>query len=212
MIQKNRKMLIITSIIILLPILAGLLLWQKLPESIATHWNAQGVADGFSHKTFAVFGLPLFMFAVHWICFLITAADPKNKNIGGKTLGIVLWICPILSLLTGCLVYAAALGMDVSAELIAPMIIGAMFILIGNYLPKCRQNYTVGIKVPWTLHDEENWNHTHRFAGPVWVISGVITLGTALLKTPWILLAVLLFAAILPVIYSYVYYRRHKGQ
>ena len=77
MIKKNLKVLIITSIVILLPILAGLILWNQLPEQIPTHWNAAGEIDGWSSKPFAIFGLPAIMLAAQWLCVLGTAADPK---------------------------------------------------------------------------------------------------------------------------------------
>ena len=68
MIKKHLKFLIMTSFIILLPILAGLLLWDQLPEQIPSHWNTDGEIDGWSSKPFAVFGLPLILLAVHWLC------------------------------------------------------------------------------------------------------------------------------------------------
>ncbi len=211
MIKKNKWKLVLTSVLILLPVAVGLILWNRLPEQMATHWNAEGEADGFSHKAVGVFVLPLFMLAVHWLCTVVTAADPKNRNISGKPLGLVLWICPVMSLLCSSLIYATALGMDISMELIMPMAMGVMFIVIGNYLPKCRQNYSLGIKLPWTLHDEENWNRTHRFAGPVWITGGLVILTTAFLKSPWIFVGILVVIAVLPTIYSYVHYRKNKG-
>ena len=80
MIKKNLKVLIITSIIILLPILAGVVLWDQLPDPMPTHWNAAGEIDGWSSKPFAVFVLPLILLAIQWLCMLGTAADPKKKN------------------------------------------------------------------------------------------------------------------------------------
>jgi len=210
MIKKNIKMMIITSIIIILPVFIGLLLWNMLPDEIATHWNAEGIADGFSSKPFAVFALPGFLLAVHWFCMLVTGADPKNKNIDGKPLALVLWICPIMSLLIGSVIYATALGYKISIEIIMPLVLGAMFVVIGNYLPKCKQNYTVGYKIPWTLNDEENWNKTHRFAGIISVVGGVIIMASAFLGSVYIFLSVTLIIAFAPAVYSYCYYRKNK--
>ena len=84
MIKKNLKMLIITSVVILLPILAGLILWDKLPEEVPIHFNAHGVVDGYSEKGTAVFAMPLLMLAIHWICIFVTSIDQKKKNITEK--------------------------------------------------------------------------------------------------------------------------------
>ncbi len=210
MIKKNKWLLIITSLVILIPIIAGLFLWDKLPEKIAIHWNAEGTADGFAGKTFAVLGMPLILLAIHIVCTLVTGTDPKNKNISGKPLALVLWICPVMSLLVGTIVYGTALGYMLSVEIIMPFVLGAMFVVVGNYMPKCRQNYTIGIKVPWTLNDEENWNKTHRFAGILWVLGGVAVMATAFLGSVYIMLSVVLLMAFAPMVYSYVIYKKKK--
>ena len=84
MIKKNLKTMILTSIIILAPIVAGLILWDKLPAELATHFGENGEPNGWSSKEFTVFGMPLFLLAVHWFCVAFTGVDPKNKNISDK--------------------------------------------------------------------------------------------------------------------------------
>ncbi len=210
MIKKNLKMMIITSIVIILPIFVGLMLWNMLPEQIATHWNAEGIADGFSSKAVAVFVLPAILLLVHWLCTAITGADPKNKNIANKPMMLVFWICPVISLLVASITYATALGYNISVEIIMPLVMGALFIVIGNYMPKCKQNYSVGIKVPWALNDEDNWNKTHRFAGIIWVVGGVIILATAFLGSFFIFFPIVLIMAFAPMVYSYIYYKKNN--
>lgn len=208
MIKKNLKTLIITSVITLLPILAGLVLWDRLPNEIATHFNADGVADGFSGKGFAVFGLPIFLLAVHWICTLASSADPKSKNHSNKMLTMVFWICPVLSLLIGGIVYTYSMGIDIDISLIMTLFFGVLFIVIGNYLPKCKQNYTIGIKISWTLNDEENWNYTHRISGKAWVAGGVLILLTAVFRQIWIFAVIMALMVIIPFLCSYLFYRK----
>ena len=208
MIKKNIKTLVITSIITLLPILVGLIIWDKLPEQIATHFNTQGVADGFSSKGFAVFALPVFLLAVHWICTLGTAADPKQKNHSDKMLTLVLWICPVISLLVSSCIYTYSMGINVDMILITTLLFGTMFIIIGNYMPKCKQNYTIGIKISWTINDEENWNFTHRLSGKIWVAGGIIILLTAVFRQTWIFIGVTALMVIIPFLASYLYYRK----
>ena len=212
MLKKNLKTIIITSIVTILPMLAGFVLWNKLPEKMPTHWNFEGVIDGWSSKPFAVIFLPLIMLGFHLLCTIATSIDPKNKNFNTKIFGLVLWICPVLSVLCTTATYAASFGYDVRVEFIIPLFMGVLFLIIGNYLPKCKQNYTIGIKIPWTLKCEENWNKTHRFAGFIWTVGSIVIIVGAFFKkavvyTTFIPIAVM---AIVPMIYSYVYYKKHK--
>ena len=194
--------------ITLFPIVVGLILWDKLPDQVPLHWNAQGEVDGYGTKFQAVFLMPLVLVAAHWICFLGTTLDPKKQNISDKTFTLVLWIIPVISLLCNSMVFATALGHKVSVEIIMPLFMGALFVVIGNYFPKCKQSYTMGIKLPWTLNDEENWNKTHRMAGFLWVIGGVIIMATAFLGVFWRFFVVLILMVIIPTVYSYLLYKK----
>lgn len=213
MIKENKKKLILTSIVILLPIIIGLILWNKLPDKLPTHWNAEGVVDGWSSKMFAVIGLPGFLFAIHWVCVLASSADPKKQNIEGKVLNIVFWVCPIISVLGAGLIYGTALGMEFKVDKIILALVGIMFIVIGNYLPKYKQSYTVGIKLPWTLSDEDNWNRTHRLGGKLWVVCGLVVILSMFLPNKFmvaIFLSVVAVAVFVPSVYSYLIFREKE--
>lgn len=208
MIKKNWKILLATSLIILLPVLAGIMLWNQLPEKMPTHWNMAGQIDGWSSKPFAVFGIPLMMLAFQWICVLATSADPKKEHHPSKVLHLVFWMIPVISAVLSVLIYAAALGNQVRMEMVMPVFIGLVLAIIGNYLPKCKQNYTIGIKIPWTLNSEENWNRTHRFAGRLWVVCGLAMMLTGFVGGFWIFLGVVLLMVLAPFIYSYLLHRK----
>ena len=208
MIKKNWKLLVITSVVILLPILAGVILWNQLPEQIPSHWNAAGEVDGWSSKPFSVFGMPLILLAFHWVCVIATGADPKQKNHSGKVLQLVFWIIPVLSALLHAITYATALGKEVRVEAVMPVFMGLLFAIIGNYLPKCKQNYTIGIKIPWTLNSEENWNKTHRLAGRLWTVCGIVIMFVGFFGGFAFLMGIALVMVIVPLIYSYVLYRK----
>ena len=207
--KKYLKTMILTSLLTLLPIVAGLILWNRLPEQMPTHWGMDGQVDGWSGKVFGIFGPPLILLAVHWLCALATFyADPKKQNHSDKILHLVLWITPVLSLLLHSFVYAAALGMAVDMNMMMPIFLGLLFTVIGNYLPKCKQNYTIGIKIPWTLDSEENWNKTHRFAGILWVIGGLTVLVLGFFGTVWVYIPIMIAMTIVPVVYSFLLYRK----
>ncbi|MBO5461247.1 MAG: SdpI family protein, partial [Ruminococcus sp.] len=202
MIKKNKKKLLLSCAVILLPMIIGLLLWNKLPETMPAHWNSSGTVDGWSSKLVAVFCTPLLLLVVHLICIFITAADPKNHNQNKKAFGLVFWICPLACLFSETVMYSTALGIEFSMDIVMLIVLGLMFIIIGNYLPKCKQNYTIGIKISWTLNNEENWNKTHRFAGKVWVIGGLLFIVCAFLPVdviPYVLIVLILAIALIPI-------------
>ena len=208
MIKKNLKILIITSIIILLPMIAGLVLWNQLPEEIPYHWNAAGEVDGWASKPMAVFGTSALMLGLQWLAVVATLSDPKKQNHSQKVLQLIFWFIPVLTVVLSAMIYATAFGGNVRVEMIVPVLLGVVFVAVGNYLPKCKQNYTVGIKIPWTLHSEENWNRTHRLAGYVWVAGGVVMALSGFIGIFWLSLPASLCMALIPIIYSFVLSRK----
>lgn len=208
--RQYKKTIVFTSIVILIPLILGLALWSKLPDTMATHFGFNGEANGWSSKPTAVLGLPLFMLVIHWICVIAVVNDPRKQKIGKKITRLVFWICPVCSLICCLITYFYALGWKINVTDYIMFVLGVLFIIIGNYLPKCRQNYTVGIKLPWTLADEENWNHTHRLAGKLWIIGGLVMFVNGFLQINWIVLAVIVLMAGIPTVYSIVYYIRHR--
>lgn len=204
--KEYRGKIIITSIITLLPIVVGLVLWNKIPETIATHWGVDNKPNGWSSREMVVFGMPVILTFFHLIAVVGTTLDPKKKNISKKMFNIVLWIIPIISWIVMIIIYASALGHDVNIGLVINILMGILFIVIGNYLPKSKQNYTVGIKLPWTLDDKENWNKTNRLSGYLFVISGLAFLVNSMFLTMIPIIFVVL-AVFIPAIYSYILYK-----
>ena len=205
MLKANRKTLIIASIVTVLPALIGILCWDRLPDVMATHFGINNEADGFSSKAFAVFGLPAVLLAILWLVAFVTSQDPKRQNISPKMFTLGLWIAPVVSLVIAATMYPVNLGYAVDIPFFAELLLGLLFIVVGNYLPKARQNYTIGIRIPWTLANEENWNRTHRLAGYLWMICGVLMILlclTRLLPAPWTV-GLLLIMVLVPCVYSY---------
>ena len=207
--MKNKKTLIITSLVCLLPMLVGALVYSRLPEQVATHFDLQGNPDSWSSRPFAVFGLPGILLAVNLLLPFLLRADPKHKNMSGALVNITIWTVPVVSLLCSGLTLGRALGYDLRIEMVLPVFMGVLFILIGNYLPKTKQSYTMGIKLPWTLASEENWNRTHRLAGFLWVLGGAYFIVMSFIG--WSLIAFLIPIALMvlvPTVYSYLLYRK----
>ena len=215
MILKNKKLLLITSLATLLPIPAGLLLWNQFPETMAVHFGMTGQADGYASPATAVFVLPVIMLALQWVCILATALDKRNKNRNQKIQKLVLWTMPVIGNISIFGIYALALGWKFSPVAWTLIPIGILFAGIGNYLPKTRMNYTIGIKVWWAYTSEENWNATHRFGGKVWMIGGILMALAALLPHLWavtVMLVGILVLVLLPILYSWRFYKKELAE
>ena len=210
MIKKNKLKIIISSVITLFPMLFGFIVWDRLPENIATSFGWNGEITGYSSKMFAVVGLPAILTIVNLICIIATNADPRRKNISNKMFTAVISIVPVCSLLCGACIYGNALGYKVSVESIMPVFMGILFFVLGFILPKCKQNYTIGIKLPWTLHDEENWDKTHKLAGKLWIYGGIIMVVSGLFNLTFLFMAIIFALVIIPTVYSYLLYRKQK--
>ena len=207
MIKKYKKRIIISSIITLLPILAGIILWNRLPDTIATHFGNDNVANGWSSKPFVVFAMPLLLLGLHLFILFVTMNDPKRKNISEKMFGFLIWFVPVLSVFIFSITYYNALGMNVNIGMAVNIIVGIVFLVIGNYLPKCKQNYTAGIRIPWTLNSTENWNRTHRLAGWLFMLGGILFFLNAFLQWSGMFFVIIVIA-LLPEVYSFLLYKK----
>ena len=206
--KTNKRTFVLTLLLTLLPIAAGLLLWNQLPERVATHFHSSQ-PDGWSSRAFAVFGLPAICAGCHLLCAVVPGLDPKHENITPKVMSVVLWMMPLVSWFTSGMVLSYAMGKPIPVQSAVGLLVGFVFLILGNYLPKTKQNYTVGIKVPWALNDEENWYHTHRFAGFLYTVVGLFCIAAGLLNWQIVVIVVAVVAAIAPCVYSYLYYKRH---
>ena len=207
--KNEKRTLVLTTLVCLLPLIAGAIFYKDLPETMATHRNLQGEPDGWSGRAFAVFGLPGIVAALNVLLHFGLNADPKRANMSGALKAVSLWTCPAVSLLCGGLTLAWGLGHELRIERILPIFAGLLFIVIGNYLPKTKQSYTLGIKLPWTLASEENWNRTHRLAGFLSVLCGAFFI--VLSFVGWSLAGFLVPLAVMllvPAGYSYLLYRK----
>ena len=206
--KQHKTLLIVTSLLTLAPLAAGLLLWGQLPDPMPTHFDLNGVPDGWSSKLLAVVGIPLILLAAHLICLGFTLHDPKRQNISDKLLLILFWIVPVLSCMCGFMMFSFALGRPVDIGMITSILLGIIFLILGNYMTKAHQNYTIGIKLPWTLHSEENWNRTHRLASRLFILSGLVFLVNILFRSAALVLIPCLVCIAVPALYSYGLYKK----
>ena len=203
--------IIVSSLLILLPSVFGLLIYELLPQEMAIHFGLNGEADGYGSAFVAVTVLPLIFLVIHLLCFGVTYKFYKGHDQNKKVVELVYWLIPITCIASMASIYAIAFDLPVRISLLFYLLFAVMFIVIGNYLPKCRRNHMMGVKIKWTLSNEENWNMTHRFTGKVWFWCGIACLPCMFMPDLYFIypfFAILSVVAIAPFLYSYIYYRK----
>lgn len=214
--MSNRKKIdsqfIASIIMFIIPILLGIRFYKQLPDEMAVHFNSQNIADGFAPKWFALFGIPAFMILIHSFSVFTVKNDPKKNGHSKVVKGILYWLIPVLAVIMQIAIIAYGLdkSFDITTYVLAG--VGVLTVILGNYLPKSRQNYSIGIKLPWTLASEENWNKTHRMAGKVWMICGLLITILAILGYPNMLLLMIAVMVIVPGVYSFTLYKKSQRQ
>jgi uncharacterized membrane protein len=196
MIKQNKLKTLISSLIILLPAITVAVFYKGAIEK--SLFTVMCIASGI-------------MLVVHWLGLIITAKDKRNKDQSPKVLGLLFWICPMIAVMTSAISAAIIIGIDFKMSYILGPIIALVMIIFGNYLPKCKQNFFIGLRLPWTLANEENWNVTHRLAGKLWVGGGALIAVFVFLPDIiflFFMIGVVLVASVVPSVYSYVYYKK----
>ena len=156
----------------------------------------------------AVFGLPLIMAAVQLFLVVATKIDALHKNLTTQILTVVYWLVPLTSTIMFILIYSTALGRPINDNVIMNLTLGIVFLVLGNYMPKVKQNSTVGFRVSWTRNSQENWRRTNRLGGWVMVLGGVFLLGNMIFQFQWLWILVLAVIVVVPLSYSYSLYRQ----
>lgn len=200
---------VVSTLICVAAIIPAIMLYDKLPEQMPIHFNASGAADNYAPKALACFGLPGFLAVLNLIVHFSMQNDPKKRNAQGPIFNIGLWGIPVLTLIVPNVVIFKTLGYNLPIEMIIPVIVGVLLVVVGNYLPKAKQNYTVGIKLPWTLNNEDNWNKTHRLGGILFMLGGLAMILMGFLGANMALflcvMAVIVFG---PAVYSYILFKK----
>lgn len=207
LIKQNKIKIAIAALITVLPSIFELIFWDFLQNKVADELIAGG-ARGF--LVFTVI-FPVILLAIFVLMLIITAYDNRHTEQNTKIFSILIFTMPAISLYTNGIFASILFGLELDIYKISSILFGVLYILIGNYMPKCKPNFTIGIKTHLTLSNSENWKATHRFAGKVWVICGIVSLITAFIPGIWSIVSVLVvtaFAVIIPLVYSHAYYKK----
>ena len=189
-------------------------LYPGLPDQVPTHWNAAGEVDGYMSKPWGVLILPISVIGVFVLMKIIPVISPRGFRTEEFTGVLNIFTVTMVGFMSGVavLVLLEASGRNVYINEMIYGGVGLLFIVIGNYLAKVRKNFFLGIRTPWTLASDEVWNRTHRLGGRVFVLIGVFLFSNAFIEFSqrWLIVAIVV-AALVPVIYSYVLYRKIEG-
>ncbi|GMB08140.1 SdpI family protein [Thermolongibacillus altinsuensis] len=195
--------------------LLSLIAIPYLPDEVAIHWNLAGEADGYSSKWFGAFILPL---AMTWCLLLMTLLpkmDPEKAN-DEKFKGsynMLINVFALFFIAFHVITLAYNLGFPVDVGLFVPIGVGVLFIVLGNYMPKFKRNYFVGIRTPWTLESETVWDKTHRIGRKVFVLMGFALMLTVFIEGIWnfiLFLAITLGGVLYLFVKSYLYFREEQ--
>lgn len=204
--RKNSIVSIIASLAIL--IIFNALFYSKMPAELPTHWNFQGQADDYGSKFHAMVTIQGFLVFMNlFLCFMLDN-DPKNERQNNFLMTLSKMSMPIMMIVIYVITILAGLGKDINTSVIISILMGILFIAIGNYMPKIKRNYTMGIKLPWTLNSDENWRRTHRFGGLCFIFMGLCFFATPFVKSELIIIIPMAIVVVLPMIYSYYLYTK----
>jgi len=198
-------------------VIAGLLLWNQLPDQMASHWNVNDQVDGYISKFWGVFLLPLIALAMLVLFLVVPSIDPLKANIAQFRAVFNLFIVLIVAFMIyiHALTLAWNLGytdFKMSGAMLPAM--GLLFIFIGFMLRQAKRNFFIGIRTPWTLSSDTVWNETHRIGAVLFMISGGFAIlgglfgGTAAF---WLMFAPIIGSTVFLLVYSYILYRRETN-
>jgi uncharacterized membrane protein len=213
MIKKNLKTLIFTGIIILLPLIWGLCTYSSMPEQIPIHFNFVGEVDNYGPKWVVLLISPIVLL-IQWVAAIEANIKSKKEEIKDKYISGMSWTCASAATAFGIVMYHCVNGNILTAQRLVPILVGIMFVVMGNLMPKQKKSRWVGLRIKWTLNDHDNWMKTHRFFGRVSILCGFAMTGLSFMKNlpvAYAIMFVLMLCAIfVPVIYSYVLSKKEK--
>lgn len=215
----NKLLKVIAWPLLLAPVVYLTFVWNSLPDRLPVHFNMKGEADRYGDKTeflLTIGGLTLLAILIYLFLPLIHKIDPKKTAAENKARlpRLAFGLALFLSFITCFLINSAVTGnMKMNGKLFAAGF-GLFWCLMGNYMYNIKPNYFIGIRLPWTLHDENNWKETHRLAGKLWFGTGLLIILIAFILplsivTP-VMIIILILTALIPIVYSYSYYKQHK--
>jgi len=210
------KKYIINILILCLSILISILFYRYLPESMASHWNGEGVVDGYSSRLFNVLFFPLLGVFLFILFIFIPKIDPKWKSIKMFEGKFNLFISSMLlfMVILQLEVYLWNIGIEIPMGVFMPILMGGLFVVMSILIKNAKQNYTIGIRTPWTLHSEVVWDKTHALGAKLFLGSGILSICSAIVPkySIWIVIGSVMLSALYLFIYSYIEFKKEVSK
>lgn len=200
---------------LLVVIVASYLAYPHLPVMVPSHWNIAGQIDGYMPRLTHTFAFPGMMLAMYLLFIFFPSFEPRREHFL-RSMGFYQIIRNFLMIFFTVIygfTIAAALGYHPAINVIVPVMVGILFIILGNYMPQIKSNFFMGIRTPWALSSEENWYKTHKMGGICFALSGLLFLASPFLPAPfnfWLPMAGILVASLVPYAYSYWLFTNKK--
>jgi len=199
--------------IVLLPFLYLAYIWQDLPNKVPVHWNIKGEIDRYGDKSELLL-IPFLLPLLIYIIFLIVPFIDPKKNIEkmGKKYGTIKFLLTLfMSVLATYILYSAKTA-SISSPNGIILLLGILFIILGNFFKTMKPNYFIGIRTPWTLENEDIWKNTHLLAGKLWFIGGILIVSASLLLTEelntYFFISTTILICLIPILSSYIQYQK----
>ncbi|WP_134703450.1 SdpI family protein [Ammoniphilus sp. YIM 78166] len=200
-----------------IPIILFLVFFGDLPDQMAVHFGVDGSPNRYQGKISFLLIFSLFLLAYPFLFKGFRKIDPKSENYKkfGRTYEIFRFSLSVL--LSGAFTFIILynLGYPINIQLFTLLGIGLLFLIIGNYMGQIRPTYFIGIRTPWTMANDEVWRKTHRIGGPLFMVTGVVFLVAAFLPGPvtvWLCSFFLFITVAVPVIFSYIQFKKVEGK
>ena len=211
--MSTKTTTIVSIVLIAIAIVAGALLWNQLPDQMASHWNANDQVDGTMPRFWGVFLMPLVTLGMLGLFLIVPNIDPLKANIAQfrETFNVFIILIIAFMLYVHGLTLVWSLGFTnfkMSAAMLPFM--GVLFIAIGSLLRKAKRNFFIGIRTPWTLSSDTVWDKTHQLGATLFMASGALAIIGGFfggMIAFWFLFIPLIGSTIFLVVYSYVLYR-----
>lgn len=201
---------VISALLCMLLIIPGAVVYGRLPDRIATHFDISGNPGQYVSKGFAVFGIPVVIAAIQLVFCAATnifCGTDKRDTLNS----IIRFVVPAAYYIAQLSILLYALGQLKSVASVVCTFMAVVFVISGNYMPKVRRNMFLGFRTPHTLRYQEVWDKTHRLAGVVLVICGIVMIPFSLMKNYSAVAVIIAVMVIIPLIYSEkVYYSVNK--
>ena len=191
---------------------AATVAWPRAPERVPVHWNIQGQVDRYGGKFEGLLLTPLIALGLYVLLLVLPRFDPGYANYRrfATPYTVIRYLLIVVTTAIYTILLMSMFGHSVNTSAAILSIIGLLFIVLGNLMGKIRPNWFVGVRTPWTLSSKTSWTKTHRLAGWLFILMGVVSLAAGLVGAPWAVVTMIVVcgaSVVWMVLYSYLVWR-----